>query len=192
MNGRLVGMLVALVAMLRWRPASRSPRRTVRLRSRPRRRRRPPARKSRSTSAPNWWTAWVSARCSACWSRRILKTTTKYFIARSRASSSSRATSTSCARLVTPVENAPADASSLQYTLVEVVSKGAIAAESADSAGLEGPDVAARQRSRRQRRALVEVPAGVRGDGDLADGSVSGSSGCNNYGAAYLRSTARA
>ena len=86
--------------------------------------------------------------------------------------------------LVTPVENAPADASSLQYTLVEVVSKEPVAAESADSAGLEGPTwllVSVADDS----GALVEVPAGVEATATFADGSVSGSSGCNNYGAAY-------
>ena len=86
--------------------------------------------------------------------------------------------------LVTPVENAPADASSLQYTLIEVVSKEPVVAESAESAGIEGATwqlVSVADDS----GALVEVPAGVEATATFADGTVSGSSGCNNYSASY-------
>ncbi len=86
--------------------------------------------------------------------------------------------------LVTPVENAPADASSLQYTLVEVVSQEPVAGAAADSAGLEGATwqlVSVADES----GALVEVPAGVEATATFADGAVSGSSGCNNYSAGY-------
>lgn len=85
---------------------------------------------------------------------------------------------------VTPVENAPADASSLKYTLVEVVSKEPVAGEAGDSAGLEGPMwllVSVADDS----GAIVDVPAGVEATATFADGSVSGSSGCNNYSASY-------
>ena len=86
--------------------------------------------------------------------------------------------------LVTPVENAPADASSLQYTLVEVVSKEPVAADSAGSAGLEGPTWQLASVAD-DSGALVEVPADVEATATFADGAVSGSSGCNNYSAAY-------
>ncbi len=85
--------------------------------------------------------------------------------------------------LVRPVENAPADASSLQYTLRTVVSQEPVAAENG-GISLEGPTwqlVSVADSS----GALVAVPAGVEATATFADGSVSGNSGCNNYGAAY-------
>jgi heat shock protein HslJ len=92
--------------------------------------------------------------------------------------------------LVEPVANAPADASSLKYTLIEVVSQEPVAAEAADAAGatedlaLEGPTW--------QLTGVADAdgvvnatPEGVEATATFADGVVSGSSGCNNYSAAY-------
>jgi len=91
--------------------------------------------------------------------------------------------------LVEPVANAPADASSLKYTLIEVVNQEPVAAEAADAAAteelaLEGPtwqltgvaDAAT---------VVSAIPEGIEATATFTEGSVSGSSGCNNYSAAY-------
>lgn len=85
---------------------------------------------------------------------------------------------------VASVENAPADASSLQYRLVDVVSKEPVADASSASVTLEGPTwqlVSVLDNS----GVLVEVPASVEATATFATNAVSGSSGCNNYGASY-------
>ncbi len=90
--------------------------------------------------------------------------------------------------LVEPVANAPADASNLKYTLVEVVSQEPAEAGAAvvapAAATFEGPtwqlvsvaDAAG---------VVTTVPEGVEATATFADGRVSGSGGCNNYSAAY-------
>ncbi|HAJ34226.1 MAG TPA: heat-shock protein [Chloroflexi bacterium] len=89
---------------------------------------------------------------------------------------------------VEPVANAPADASNLKYTLIEIVSKEAVAAaeaaNAAAGAALEGPtwqltgvaDVSG---------VVSATPEGVMATATFADGRVSGSGGCNNYSASY-------
>lgn len=85
---------------------------------------------------------------------------------------------------VDPVANAPADASSLRYTLIEMVSKEPATADAAEMLVLEGPTW--------QLTAVVDgsgvlnaVPDGVEATASFADGMVGGSGGCNRYGAAY-------
>ncbi|HQY91879.1 META domain-containing protein [Caldilinea sp.] len=91
--------------------------------------------------------------------------------------------------LVEPVENAPADASSLKYTLIEVVSKEPVMADAADvetaeTGSLAGPtwlltgvaDASG---------AFKALPDGVEATATFADDRVSGGAGCNNYNAAY-------
>jgi heat shock protein HslJ len=86
--------------------------------------------------------------------------------------------------LITPRENVPADASSLQYTLIEVVSKEPVAVDAAGIVALEGPtwqlvsvvDAGG---------ALVDVPADVEATATFEAGQVSGSGGCNRFGASY-------
>jgi heat shock protein HslJ len=88
---------------------------------------------------------------------------------------------------VEPVANAPADASNLKYTLIEVVSQDAVAmTEMADSAAaaLEGPTWQLTGVANAN-GAVSAVPEGVAATATFADGRVSGSSGCNNYSAAY-------
>lgn len=89
---------------------------------------------------------------------------------------------------VEPVANAPADASSLKYTLIEVVSKEAVApsgaAGVAAGAALEGPTW--QLTGVADANGVVSAtPEGVTATATFVDGRVSGSSGCNNYGAAY-------
>lgn len=89
---------------------------------------------------------------------------------------------------VEPVANAPADASNLKYTLIEVVSQEAVEMPEATSVDtgktLEGPtwqltgvaDVSG---------VVSATPEGVAATATFVDGRVSGSGGCNNYSAAY-------
>lgn len=88
--------------------------------------------------------------------------------------------------LVEPVANAPADASSLKYTLIEVVSQEPVA--TAEAAGA----AAALEGSTWQLTGVADAngvvsatPEGVEATATFADGRVSGSSGCNTYSAAY-------
>jgi heat shock protein HslJ len=101
--------------------------------------------------------------------------------------------------LVEPVANPPADASSLRYTLIEVVSKEPVAAEAVDAAGAaDTVDAAAAVKGLEfggptwQLTGVADAdgvvsatPEGVEATATFADGRVSGSSGCNNYNAAY-------
>jgi heat shock protein HslJ len=90
--------------------------------------------------------------------------------------------------LVEPVANAPADASNLKYTLVEVVSQ-----EPAEAgAAVAAPAAASLEGSTWQLVSVADaggvvttVPEGVEATATFADGRVSGSGGCNNYSAAY-------
>lgn len=91
--------------------------------------------------------------------------------------------------LVEPVENAPADASSLQYTLIEVVSQEpamatATEATATEAAMLEGPTWLLTSVTDAN-GVESPVPDGVEATATFADGSVSGGAGCNNYNAAY-------
>ncbi len=90
--------------------------------------------------------------------------------------------------LVEPVANAPADASNLKYTLIEIVSQepvaGADAAGAVAETALEVPtwqltgvaDASG---------VVSATPEGVEATATFVDGRVSGSGGCNNYSAAY-------
>lgn len=85
---------------------------------------------------------------------------------------------------VEPVANAPADAPSLKYTLIEVVNKEPVAASTAAAASLEGPTwqlSAVRDES----GALVDVPTGIEATAQFESGRVGGNSGCNRFGASY-------
>lgn len=85
---------------------------------------------------------------------------------------------------IEPVANAPADASSLKYTLIEILSKEPVATSAMKTRTLEGPVwqlTAADDGS----GALVEVPAGVETTALFDAGQVSGSGGCNRYSASY-------
>ena len=79
---------------------------------------------------------------------------------------------------VTPVENAPADASSLQYTLVEVVDQTEVGPTLENTNWLLTGMVDADG-------VLVTEFAGDAITATFADGTVSGSAGCNNYFAPY-------
>ncbi len=91
--------------------------------------------------------------------------------------------------LVEPVANAPADASSLKYTLIEVVSQEPASAEAGAAAApegvtLEGPTwqlVSVADDA----GVVTTAPEGVEATAAFAEGRVSGSGGCNNYNAAY-------
>lgn len=92
--------------------------------------------------------------------------------------------------LVEPVANAPADASSLKYTLIEVVSQEPVAAEAADAAS--AAEGLALEGATWQLTGVADAdgvvnatPEGVEATATFADGRVSGSGGCNNYSAAY-------
>lgn len=86
---------------------------------------------------------------------------------------------------VEPVANAPADASSLKYTLIEVVSQEAVAAGAAGAeAALAGPTWQLTGVADAN-GVLSATPEGVTATATFADGRVSGSGGCNNYSAAY-------
>jgi len=81
---------------------------------------------------------------------------------------------------IEPVANAPADASSLKYTLLEVASKTPVE----EGATLEGPTwqlTAVMDES----GALNDTPAGVEATALFEAGWVGGSSGCNRYNASY-------
>lgn len=85
---------------------------------------------------------------------------------------------------IEPVANAPADASSLKYTLIEMVSKEPVEAAAMETAVLEGPTwqlTAVGDAS----GALNDVPAGVEATALFEAGRVGGSGGCNRYGASY-------
>ncbi len=85
---------------------------------------------------------------------------------------------------IEPVANAPADAASLKYTLIEVMSKEPAAEGAMESAMLEGPTwqlIAVNDGG----GALVDVPAGVEATARFEEGRVGGSGGCNRYGAGY-------
>lgn len=89
--------------------------------------------------------------------------------------------------LVEPVANAPADASSLKYTLIEIVGQEPVAADAAASTAglaLEGPTWQLTGVADAD-GVVSATPEGVEATATFADGSVSGSSGCNNYSAAY-------
>lgn len=86
--------------------------------------------------------------------------------------------------LVEPVANAPADASNLKYTLIEVISKDAAQADAASGMALEGPTW--RLTAVADAGGVLTVVADdIEATATFADGRVSGNTGCNNYGAAY-------
>jgi heat shock protein HslJ len=93
--------------------------------------------------------------------------------------------------LVEPVANAPADASNLKYTLLEVVSQEPVAMEAAGAASaaedlaLEGPTWQLTGVADAD-GVVSATPEGVEATAAFADGRVSGSGGCNNYSAAYM------
>lgn len=85
---------------------------------------------------------------------------------------------------VEPVANAPADASSLKYTLLELVSKEPAEEGAMETATLEGPTWQLTAISDGS-GALVNVPADVEATALFEEGRVGGSGGCNRYGASY-------
>ena len=85
--------------------------------------------------------------------------------------------------LVEPVENAPADASSLKYTLVEIVSKTPVAEQSA-APELEGVTWQLESYLNAQGEMSSVLPETTI-TAVFEDGNVSGSAGCNNYFASY-------
>lgn len=85
---------------------------------------------------------------------------------------------------IEPVANAPADASSLKYTLVEMVSKELAEEGAMESATLEGPTWQLTAVSDGS-GVLTDAPAGVEATALFEEGRVGGSSGCNRYSAGY-------
>lgn len=85
---------------------------------------------------------------------------------------------------VAPVANAPADASSLQYTLVEIINKEPTMTNSTESVTLEGPTWQLSSVADANGE-ITAVPEGVEATAMFADGAVSGSAGCNNFRAGY-------
>jgi heat shock protein HslJ len=85
---------------------------------------------------------------------------------------------------IEPVANAPADASSLKYTLIEVASKEPVEEGAVETAALEGliwQLTAVNDAS----GVLADVPAGVEATALFEAGVVGGSGGCNHYSASY-------
>lgn len=94
---------------------------------------------------------------------------------------------------VDPVENAPADASSLRYTLIELVSKTPVAAEAGDAGGLESME------KNELTGVLWTLVSYLNADGEMTEalpqtnvtlefgpeGRVGGNGGCNTYFAGY-------
>ena len=85
---------------------------------------------------------------------------------------------------IEPVANAPADASSLKYTLIEMVSKEPAEEGAVEPAVLEGPTWQLTAVSDGS-GVLTDVPAGVEATALFEAGQVGGSGGCNRYGASY-------
>lgn len=86
---------------------------------------------------------------------------------------------------IEPVANAPADASSLKYTLIEVLSKEPVAESAMKIRILEGT-IWQLSAVVDDSGALVDVPTDVEATALFEAGQVSGSSGCNRYNAGYL------
>jgi heat shock protein HslJ len=81
-----------------------------------------------------------------------------------------------------PVENPPADASSIKWTLIEVVSKEPVA--DVDAVRLEGTDWVMVSYLN-QEGVMTESRAGVNSTAQFLDGQLNGSAGCNGYFGGY-------
>lgn len=84
---------------------------------------------------------------------------------------------------VTELENVPADASSLKYTLVELVSKTPAAA-TGESSGLDGTRWTLESVADADGNLVAAAP-GSQATAEFKDGQVGGNSSCNSYGGSY-------